>query len=105
MYGPRYWQPQFAAVQPPAAAPDDVEEPIELPGRPTSWPLVEEECRRRYIEDGERHPGKRGERPAQWARVLLAWLRETHPSAPPLSSKTAQNNLSKLLRELSRNSS
>jgi len=65
-----------------------------LPGKPTSWHLLEMECRRRYAA-GECHP-----KVAEWARVLIAWLRSAHPSAPPPTEKTARNKLSPLLREL-----
>jgi hypothetical protein len=39
-----------------------------LSGRPTSWSLIEAECRRRY-EAGERYPTI-----TEWARILRAWL-------------------------------
>jgi hypothetical protein len=74
-----------------------------LPGKPSSWHLVEAECRRRY-EAGERHPNDLTEResPAEWARVLIDWLANTHPQAPPLTRKALTNRLSSFLRELAR---
>jgi hypothetical protein len=65
-----------------------------LPGKPTSWHLVEAECRRRF-EAGERHP-----RTGEWARSLVEWLHTEHPSAPPVTEKTVRNKLAPLLREL-----
>jgi hypothetical protein len=96
----RYYNPRFA--DPAAAATRVAAEPERtgVAGRPTSWHLIGAECRRRYIEKGERYPGLRGESPKLWADVLLAWLRKTHPNHPPPSPKTARNNLSQLLREL-----
>jgi hypothetical protein len=72
-----------------------------LPGKPTSWHLIEPECRRCW-EAGERHPNDRTgrESPSEWARVLIAWLRSKHPTAPIPTPKTAGNKLSELLREL-----
>ena len=70
-----------------------------LAGRPTSWQLVEQECRRRF-EAGERHPGRNGESRAGWARVLRAWLESEHPEAPQLQAKTLSNRLTRLLREV-----
>jgi hypothetical protein len=71
-------------------------------GRPTSWRLIEAECRRRY-DAGERYPNTRTklESPAEWARVLIAWLKEKHREAPLPTEKTlASNKLLALLREL-----
>jgi hypothetical protein len=65
-----------------------------LTGRPTSWHLIEAECRRRYAA-GERRPTK-----AEWARVLAAWLKEAHKDAPAPKEKTLSNKLGVLLREL-----
>jgi hypothetical protein len=70
-----------------------------MAGRPTSWHLIERECRRRY-EAGERHAGKSGESPTGWADSLIPWLADTHPEATPLTQKAATNKLSPLLREL-----
>jgi hypothetical protein len=64
-----------------------------LPGRPTSWHLIEAECRRRF-ETGERHST------AEWARVLNEWFRAEHPNAPITTEKTLKNKLPELLREL-----
>jgi hypothetical protein len=68
-------------------------------GRPTSWDLIEAECRRRYAE-GERHPGRVGESAAEWARELRPWLQSNHEKAPQPTEKTVSNKLSPLLREL-----
>ena len=65
-----------------------------LSGRPTSWQLIETECRRRF-GTGERHPTRAG-----WARVLNEWLRTEHPDAPILGVKTLTNKLPGLFREL-----
>jgi hypothetical protein len=75
-----------------------------LAGRPTSWSLVDEECRRRWRK-GERHPGRRSraESPAEWANTLSDWLQFKHPKAPKLQLKTLTNKLSSLLRVLSAN--
>jgi len=63
-----------------------------LPGKPTSWHLIEAEFRQRF-EAGHSYP-----KVAEWARVLVAWLRAEHPSAPPVTEKTVSNRLSPLLR-------
>jgi hypothetical protein len=65
-----------------------------LAGRPTSWALIEAECRLRYAQK-ERHPTG-----AEWARVLIAWLRSTHSGAPVPKEKTLTNRLAGPLREL-----
>ena len=65
-----------------------------LPGRPTSWHLIEAECRRRY-QAGERHDTK-----AEWARQLRAWIVSQHPGTSPPTKKTIANRLTDLLREL-----
>jgi hypothetical protein len=70
-----------------------------LSGRPTSWHLIEHECRRRY-QQGERHSSKVGESPTEWARVLITWLGENHKGAPVPKEKTLGNGLSGLLRKL-----
>jgi hypothetical protein len=65
-----------------------------LAGRPTSWNLIEAECRARY-KKGERHPTT-----AEWARVLAEWKNSEHSSAPVLTLKSFTNKLAGLLREL-----
>jgi hypothetical protein len=72
-------------------------------GRPSSWHLIEKECRRRYGK-GERHTNKGIESPAGWADVLLPWLAEFHPNERLLTRKAATNNLSPLLLELKQGS-
>jgi hypothetical protein len=67
-----------------------------LPGKPTSWHLVEGEFRRRF-EAGERYS-----KVSEWARSLVEWLHTEHPSAPPVKQKTVCNKLAPLLRELAR---
>jgi hypothetical protein len=64
-----------------------------LPGKPSSWHLIEAECQRRF-KTGDRHST------AEWARVLNEWLREEHPDAPITTEKTLKNKLPGLLREL-----
>jgi hypothetical protein len=70
-----------------------------LPGKPSSWHLIEAEGRRRYAE-GERHSGRVGESAAEWARVLIDWLKATHKDAPTPTGKTVANKLAPLLHEL-----
>jgi len=70
-----------------------------LAGRPTSWELIEAECRRRYAAGG-RHPGRLDESRAEWARVLIVWLKSAHKGAPVPKQKTLTNRLGELLREL-----
>lgn len=74
-------------------------------GRPTSWHLIEAECRRRYIEEGERYSSGAGENATEWARVLLEWLRKVHPTAPQPTLNTARTKLPPLLRALKGNRS
>ena len=75
-----------------------------VPGKPTSWSLIEAECRHRY-NAGERHVSKGGaQSPSEWARILLHWLQGKHPSAPRPTLKTLSNNLSPLLSRLRANS-
>jgi hypothetical protein len=92
--GPIYFRPRFAPPEQSVAAGK-----TGTAGRPSSWHLVEAECRRRYGQ-GERHTGIAGESPTGWADVLLPWLHEEHPNQPPLKPKTAKNNLTTLLRKL-----
>jgi hypothetical protein len=80
------------------------EEPVYrtgLAGKPTSWHLIEAECRRRW-QAGERHPGKVGETRSDWARILVEWLKREHPSAPRPTEKTLKSKLAGLFRELAR---
>ena len=72
-----------------------------LAGKPTSWHLVQAQCRCRW-QAGERHPGKVGESRSDWARILLEWLKREHPSAPRPTEKTLKSKLAGLLRELAR---
>jgi hypothetical protein len=76
-----------------------------LPGKPTSWHLIEAECRCRW-EAGERYPNDRTgqESPSEWARALVEWLRTVHSEAPQPKPKTLTNKLSPLLRLLTANS-
>jgi len=70
-----------------------------LPGKPTSWHLIEAECRRRWGAD-ERHPTDGQKSAAEWARVLVAWLKTEHPDAPQPTVKTVKNKLTAVLRDL-----
>ena len=72
-----------------------------LPGRPTSWHLIEAECRKRYAA-GERHPGRGDESRAEWARTLIKWLKSTHEGATIPTEKAVRNKLPEVLRELAR---
>lgn len=91
-----------------SASPQPTENVIQFPyrtgaaGRPTSWDLIEGECRRRY-DAGERHPGKSGESRTEWARLLIGWLKLAHAGAPVPQQKTLTNKLGALLRELAGN--
>jgi hypothetical protein len=72
-----------------------------LAGRPSSWNLMERECRRRFAE-GEKYPNDRTglESSSKWARVRIPWFKEAHPDELVPKEKTLTNHLSKLLREL-----
>ncbi len=83
----------------PKVAENAIPERTGLPGKPTSWHLIDCECRRRYAE-GERHTGKVRESRAEWARVLVVWLKTVHPEAPRVTEKTVTNRLPPLLSEL-----
>jgi hypothetical protein len=65
-----------------------------LAGRPTSWHLIEAECRHRFAA------GERYSKTVEWAKVLQKWLPSAHPEAPPPQLKTLTNKLTPLLREL-----
>jgi hypothetical protein len=65
-----------------------------LPGRPTTWFLVDAEVRRRYS------PDMASKKTAEWAREMFEWLKRGHPNAPPVTKKTLKNKLASLLREL-----
>jgi hypothetical protein len=57
-------------------------------GRPTkSWPVIEREFHRRRSE-GKTAASREGE-----AKALVAWLKDTHPTAERPTAKTVQNNL------------
>jgi hypothetical protein len=56
---------------------------------------VEREVRRRFTLD-DQAPMKT----AEWARVMLEWLRREHPNAPPATQKTLRNKLAGLLWQL-----
>ncbi len=58
-----------------------------VPGRPTSKHLILHEHRRR-IEEGEAN-----EVLVREAEYLDAWLRETHPDAPPMTVLTIKNRI------------
>jgi hypothetical protein len=65
-----------------------------LAGKPTSWHLIETECRRRFAA-GEIHLTT-----AEWATVLRDWLASYHSGAMLPTEKTLTNRLPRLLREL-----
>ncbi|SFK82372.1 hypothetical protein [Methylocapsa palsarum] len=65
-----------------------------LPGRPTTWPFVEAEVRRRFRPDGLSKPT------AEWARDMRAWLTEKHPSVALPTETTLRNRLPDLIRQL-----
>jgi hypothetical protein len=69
-------------------------------GRPSSWHLMEEDCRKRWAA-GERHPNQQGvESASLWASILKSWLQREHPKAVQPKQKAVSNKLSPLLREL-----
>jgi hypothetical protein len=71
-----------------------------LAGRPTSWHLIEAECRKRWVAR-ERHPNQQGvEGVSLSASVLGSWLQREHPNAVQSKQKTLSNKLSLLLCEL-----
>jgi hypothetical protein len=71
-----------------------------LAGRPSSWHLIEAECRKRWTAR-ERHPNDLGlESRSEWASILLDWFQQEHPKAVQPKKKTLSNRLSRLLREL-----
>ena len=86
---------------PPSSAPGGPIYRTGLPGKPTTWHLLESECRRRYA-DGERHSNEKtgGESPSEWATILIAWLQSAHPTAASPTPKTVANRLSPFLRAL-----
>ncbi len=65
------------------------------PGRPSAAHLVKAEAKRR-IETGEVKPRRRGM--AQFVEHLATWLRQAHPSAPPLTSKSIENTIRSIWR-------
>jgi hypothetical protein len=65
-----------------------------LPGRPTSWHLVEAEVRRRFT------PSQPPKTTAEWAREMREWLQLMHPNAPLPKEKALTNRLAGLLRRL-----
>jgi hypothetical protein len=91
-----------AHTPPPSSASQTPTYNTGLSGKPTSWHLIEPECRRRYAA-GERHQNESTgrESPTEWAKVLVLWLQSNHPAAAPVKPKTlASNKLPGLLREL-----
>jgi hypothetical protein len=58
-----------------------------VPGRPTSWRLIEQEFRRR-CDAGEVALSLGSE-----SRILSTWLKEAHPDYPRTTPKTIENNL------------
>lgn len=95
-YGPGEEVPPSPSPPPPSAP----QEPIYstgAPGKPTSIHLVEQEMRRRAAAT-EMATTLTAE-----AAHLEAWLRTTHPLAPPLTEKTIRNRLGDLYRSLSGN--
>lgn len=73
-----------------------------LPGRPSSWSLIEDEFKRRWTA-GERHKvtGDDGRELArEWASVLRSWLNSEHPKAAKPTEKTIRNKLGPILRKL-----
>jgi hypothetical protein len=93
-------RPASAAPSPSSTSPDPIYR-TGLPGKPTSWHLLEFECRDRY-GDGERHPhvSTGRESPSEWAAVLTTWLQSAYPTVACPTRKTLTNRLSALLREL-----
>lgn len=93
-------EPAPSSLQADAANPRQIYRTL-LPGRPTSWHLIEEECCRRW-KAGDRHPNDRTklQSPAKWAEVLIGWLAKEHREAPKTTKKTVSGKLGPLLRKL-----
>jgi hypothetical protein len=63
------------------------------PGRPSSSHLVEAELDRRISE------GTRSSNATKEAKLLAEWLKNTHPSLPPMTAKTIHNKFRNKLRD------
>jgi hypothetical protein len=63
------------------------------PGRPSSSHLVEAELDRRISE------GTCSSNATKEAKLLAEWLKNTHPSLPPMTAKTIHNTFRKKLRD------
>ncbi|WP_026605905.1 hypothetical protein [Methylocapsa acidiphila] len=86
-------KPTEQAAKPPSTA-DTPAYQTGLPGRPTSWFLVEAEVRRRF------GPDCASKATAEWTLDMSAWVAHEHPNAPTPKNKTLGNRLAGLLREL-----
>ena len=71
-----------------------------LPGRPTSWHLVEPEVTHRW-----KKPQNRELTISDWAEIMLKWTKVKHPAAAPLKIKSLKNKLSILIRTLRKTAS
>ncbi|SDR52676.1 hypothetical protein SAMN05519103_04562 [Rhizobiales bacterium GAS113] len=67
-----------------------------LPGKPSSFHLVEGEFRRR-AERGDQHPTLVKE-----AEHLAAWLKSEHPAGAPCTAKVIRNRLAEAFRKAKR---
>ncbi|MCW2286217.1 hypothetical protein M2323_004044 [Rhodoblastus acidophilus] len=85
--------PSAASCSAPSAASETIYK-TGVAGKPSSWWLIEKEVRRRFA--GFPADVKK----TDIAKLMHAWLKETHPEAPPITAKTIENNLTTLLFEL-----
>jgi hypothetical protein len=96
-------RPWFTSVRTPEAVSGEANESeiyrTGVAGRPTSWSLVEAEVRRHWDKLPRNEMTPKLET-AEWARIILRWLRRKHPKAPRLMEKTLKNKLAPLLRQL-----
>ena len=68
-----------------------------LPGRPTSWHLIEAQFRKRWAVANNSE--KKSKSLAAWVSELAAWLKEKHPEATRCTEKTIKNALRPVLAE------
>ena len=66
-----------------------------LPGKPSSWYLIEAEISRRWTSGTERHATA-----SAWVPIMLGWLKYQHPDSNPPTPKTLKNKIPALLRTL-----
>lgn len=85
-------KPKTVSPEPEGRVSADVTHKTGRPGKPSSWPLVEQEFYRRYAT-GKRHDGNL----STWGRELGGWLQGAHPSKPKMGPKRIRDRLSETL--------